>query len=430
MAIFASTTTSGYSDPLKALSIKALEQRQKDMQAQIAAAQQGGITPDNTQTPIQGFGHLANIIGDSVRQNRADAAVAAQKQALAGLIAKHTAGADWSPQELGPIGVADPDLRNKLMEQAYEARQKKEQYAHDDTYQQAGFTHADTAQKGLFTHQDTTAAAEVQARKDAAAELARTQAQAKVDEENRLLARPTDAPVAQMKRALERGEVSKDEFDAWMKKNTGPSAAEQEHVIKHQDESVSAQSTLGTLDEALALLNSPKGIHTGNFAGKTQTIGENVPTFMQGSRLLPDEETTNNTRRFNKIMGAEALSLLTQMKGASSDKDVQINFNIANDPNETKDNKIKAIQVLKTKLAAHLAVQNAAIKGAGGDVPKLGGAEAATATTPAPAAAATPAADPLAEAQAAIDKGAPLDAVSAIFAKKGGDPSKLKPKAP
>ena len=39
MAIFASTTTSGYSDPLKAMSIKAMEQRLKDQQAQMAAQQ-------------------------------------------------------------------------------------------------------------------------------------------------------------------------------------------------------------------------------------------------------------------------------------------------------------------------------------------------------------------------------------------------------
>jgi hypothetical protein len=141
--------------------------------------------------------------------------------------------------------------------------------------------------------------------------------------------------------------------------------------------------------------------------------------------MLPDPETTKNTQRYNQIMGAEALSLLTQMKGASSDKDVQINFKIANDPNASVDAKRTAIGVLKAKLAAHLAAYNAGITEADGKVPKLGGAPAAAAK---PAAAA--AADPLAEAQAAIDKGAPIDAVSKIFAGKGGDPSKLRPKAP
>ena len=42
MPMFASTTSSGYRDPLQALSIKALEQRQKDLLAQQAAAP--GIT--------------------------------------------------------------------------------------------------------------------------------------------------------------------------------------------------------------------------------------------------------------------------------------------------------------------------------------------------------------------------------------------------
>jgi hypothetical protein len=160
---------------------------------------------------------------------------------------------------------------------------------------------------------------------------------------------------------------------------------------------------LSTLDEAEALLNHPKGIHTGNFAGTTQGIGEHVPKFAQGSQYLPDPETTKNTTRYNQIMGAEALNLLTQMKGASSDKDVQINFKIANDPNAPIEAKRAALGVLKTKLAAHLAVSNAGITEAGGTVPKLGGGAAA------------------APAAAAAVKGGPGTIVPAAAAATGGD---------
>ena len=113
MAIFASTTTSGYSDPMKALSIKALEQRQKDMLAQMAA--QPGITPENTQTPIQGFGHLANQLGDQFRQGRVEAATAARRQELAGVMA----GVDWdkgpTPQQIAQINSADPELAKQAL---------------------------------------------------------------------------------------------------------------------------------------------------------------------------------------------------------------------------------------------------------------------------------------------------------------------------
>ena len=110
MPIFASTTTSGYSDPLKAQSIKALEQRYKDMLAQQAP----GITPENTQTPIQGFGHLANQLGDSFQQQRTLQAAADQRNALAATMA----GIDW---EKGPTSQqiaglnADPELMKQVL---------------------------------------------------------------------------------------------------------------------------------------------------------------------------------------------------------------------------------------------------------------------------------------------------------------------------
>ena len=236
--------------------------------------------------------------------------------------------------------------------------------------------------------------------------------------------RPTDEDFVKLKRAKERGEINQEEFDARAKKLTQPGVPEQKLILDLQGKSIDAQSSLSTLDDALALIDHPKSIHAGNYAGGTQTIGEHTPKFLQGNSLLPDPETTKNTTRYNQILGAEALTLLTQMKGASSDKDVQINFKIANDPDAPVEAKKAAIQVLKTRLAAHLAANNAGITEAGGTVPKLGGGAPAAAVKPAAAA------DPLAEAQAAIDKGAPIDAVSKIFAGKGGDPSKLRPKAP
>src|SRR6187551_1771148 len=80
MAIFASTTTSGYSDPLRALSIKALEQRLKDQQAQQAAQQ-----PDAAMmaTIPGGIGHVVNQLADNMKQGRTDAALMANREALA-----------------------------------------------------------------------------------------------------------------------------------------------------------------------------------------------------------------------------------------------------------------------------------------------------------------------------------------------------------
>jgi len=337
MAIFASTTTSNYSDPLKAQSIKALEARYKDMLAQ--QAQQPGITPENTQTPIQGFGHLANQFADSVRANRVDQAAAAQRD----MLAKSMAGLDYGnpdPQRMAQIAVAAPDIY-KDVAAAIEARR---------------------SQQAQFTHQDATAK-----------EAARVAQEAADAAENRIQSRPTDLPVVQADRALKRGEIDQATRDAIVKKATSAPASEQKYITGMQEQSIAGQSLIASLDEALALTNHPKGIHAGAGAGWTQGIGENTPKFLQGvtSAAGIDPETMSNTQRFNQIMGAQALDLLNQMKGASSDRDVQVNFKIVNDPNATIDNKRKAIEALKIKLAGLLQVHHNAITEAGGKVPTL-----------------------------------------------------------
>ena len=337
MAIFASTTTSNYSDPLKAQSIKALEARYKDMLAQ--QAQQPGITPENTQTPIQGFGHLANQFADSVRANRVDQAAAAQRD----MLAKSMAGLDYGnpdPQRMAQIAVAAPDIY-KDVAAAIEARR---------------------SQQAQFTHQNATAK-----------EAARVAQEAADAAENRIQARPTDLPVVQADRALKRGEIDQATRDAIVKKATSAPASEQKYITGMQEQSIAGQSLIASLDEALALTNHPKGIHAGAGAGWTQGIGENTPKFLQGvtSAAGLDPETTSNTQRYNQIMGAQALDLLNQMKGASSDRDVQVNFKIVNDPNATIDNKRKAIEALKIKLAGLLQVHHNAITEAGGKVPTL-----------------------------------------------------------
>jgi len=337
MAIFASTTTSNYSDPLKAQSIKALEQRLKDQQAQMAA--QPGITPENTQTPIQGFGHVANALADSFQQRRSENAVAAQRD----MLAKSMAGLDYGnpdPQRMAQIAVAAPDIY-KDVAAAIEARR---------------------SQQAQFTHQNATAK-----------EAARVAQEAADAAENRIQARPTDLPVVQADRALKRGEIDQATRDAIVKKATSAPASEQKYITGMQEQSIAGQSLIASLDEALALTNHPKGIHAGAGAGWTQGIGENTPKFLQGvtSAAGIDPETMSNTQRFNQIMGAQALDLLNQMKGASSDRDVQVNFKIVNDPNATIDNKRKAIEALKIKLAGLLQVHHNAITEAGGKVPTL-----------------------------------------------------------
>ena len=345
MAIFASTTTSGYSDPLKALSIKALEQRQRDMQTQQAQQAAQMFSPENTQTPIQGFGQLANVIGDRFQQNRADAALGANRDALAKIRAGIDPEKGATPQQIAEVGRYDADAAKEMAQQVAEIRR-----------QNAGFAHADKTQAEQF----------------------RLQQEAKKADEQRALERPTDLEIVKLDRAKQRGEIDQPTYDMMRKKLTQGSAAEQKFITDQKIESVNNQSALASLDTALALIDHPDSILAGRNADWKTTAADRLPERLTGI----NEKTRENTQQYNQIMGGQALQLLTQMKGASSDKDVAINFKIANDPNATPDNKKAAIAILKQKLAGYLAVHNEALKGAGGDVPTLPGAGGGAAADP------------------------------------------------
>jgi hypothetical protein len=119
MAIFASTTTSGYSDPLKALSIKALEQRLKDQQAQMAAQQ-----PDAAMmaTIPGGIGHVLGKVADRMDQGRNEQMAAEGRNELAATIAQGPKGADgqWAPEQLAVMSRRDPEFMSKLVGQQHE----------------------------------------------------------------------------------------------------------------------------------------------------------------------------------------------------------------------------------------------------------------------------------------------------------------------
>jgi len=362
MPVFASTTTSGYSDPLKAYSIKALEQRQRDM-LQQQTQQPQMFTPENTQTPLQGLAQVANVGVDAMRQRRTDDAVAAQKAELSQLIAGTPAGQDPSPQTQARMAVLAPDIYKGIQE-AMIARRAQE----------AGFTHADAAAEKLFQRQQ----------------------QEKIDAENRLQARPTDEPLVTLRRAFDRKEISQEEYDARKKQLTGPKVNEQKYITGLQEQSVAGQSLLSSLDEAMALTKHPKGIHAGGGAGFVQGIGEMVPTRLQGisSAAGLDPETVSNTQRFNQIMGEQALELLNKMKGASSDRDVKINFDIVNSPSATLENKQKALVKLRDRIATLLQTHNEAITEANGKIPTLATGSGGAATS-APTATGGGGADPM-----------------------------------
>ena len=387
MAEFVSTTLPTYSDPLRAQSIKALEQRHKEMLAQSAAA--GAITPENTQTPIQGFGHLANQLGDSFQRARVDQAAAAQRQ----MLAQTMAGMDPNnpkPHEIAAINSADPEMARQMMTQLAEYRRAQlsadtQKYGYDSSARSAAEGHdvtrqgnrmqADTASAGQ-ANQAAMETARLEAAEKAAAELARTHEAQKAADEKRLQERPTDLDVVKADLALKRGEIDQATRDAIVQKATGPSAAEQKAGNELQNTHLDTQSALADLKEARDLLG-PKGegIRSGTGAGWAQTGAK-----LAGDRLgLTDPTLTKTTERYNQLMSAEAITAMAaKLKGATTDFELKAFVALMNDTDADPKTKIQALDKMIAKAEAHAGLQQEQLKRAKLAVP---GGGAATVTT-------------------------------------------------
>lgn len=107
----------GYRDPLKALSVKALEARQK---AAADAAAQATQLQQPIADPWQGASHIAGVLAGGLNEARADAAAADARNRLAEI----KAGIDWTKgptaEQIGELSTLDSELADKLGMKAYE----------------------------------------------------------------------------------------------------------------------------------------------------------------------------------------------------------------------------------------------------------------------------------------------------------------------
>jgi hypothetical protein len=393
MAIFFPSSTPGYSDALKAMSIKALEQRQKDLLAQQAAQQSDAAT---MATIPGGIGHVLGIVGDQMREGRNLQAIADQKQQLATIMAKHAAGADWSGTELGQIGMADPGLRDELLKQAYEARQKSAQYAHEDTAQtskqtfEGGQKEADRAltasgqkqqaelareqmgvtkeegaatrqtQMDLATQSQKANAEAAQAERDfkgAQAALDRANqdgtaqqkidAQAALQEKQQVFELKKQAADQAFKASQPQstvGQVGADVKSGIISPEVGAAAQQQMTAIPPAQ--VKAQTDAATtyrdhsqsLDKLLTardLLNHPDGINVGPWAGvKTgTTLGAADIPLVGGMVSDAAKAKAQRTNDFNSIVNEKAIKeMSTTLKGQSTDFEMQKFIDVMNNP--------------------------------------------------------------------------------------------------
>lgn len=358
MAIFASTTTSGYSDPLKAYSIKALEKRYADMMAQ--QARQDAPTIAN---PVQGFGYLANTLADTMAANRAERAVAAGREELAQAMKGYNPETGLTPELAAIAARRDPDLLAKLMEtmearrtqQAQFAQQDKSQQAQfgqQDKSQQAGFAHQDQYQQAQFGQQDKTAATLAETNRKAAEAEAGVKQSAASDlaakETAQQEARARDAMIMQQQKAeddLKRERVAAEEkakLDATDPKKVEARGASETNYRK-------ALSHVQGLDKAIKILtDNPEGeaIYTGVMQGVAPGAS-GIP----GVNMFVDKAKAARTAEYNAIVGGDAIKEMSStLTGATTNFELQKFEQMRNNPNFT--DKQRAEQLQRVKEAA------------------------------------------------------------------------------
>jgi len=366
MANFASTTL-GNSDALKALNIKALEKRLADQQMQQAQAQ-----PDMASmgTIPGGIGHVLGVAAEGFKEMQAASALKANKEELAQAIARTAKnGGVATPEDQAIIVRVAPeiykDYQAKELAQwttnkTEEGLNKRNEVTSDTTrfgYNKSAETQLETNRLTNTTSKGNTEAQieatrvleekKVEAAKAAALEKARVDAQAKVDEEYRQRERPS-SDAAKIMEDVRQGRITAEQGDALIRKLTQNSPGDEKLLISEREKAVGYQSELKQLDRAFDIINSPKGIHSGNalITPAKTAFGSVIPQSIGG----PDDETQANTMEFNRIMKSQGLQNLMQMKGASSDRDVTLNLEIANNPAEPLARRKEALNIARNKL--------------------------------------------------------------------------------
>jgi hypothetical protein len=320
MAIFTSATL-GSSDPSRAMSIKALEARAQA----LAAAQAKQEMPTSLPSPWQGAALVANQAVDAFTARQADRAAAQRRSDLAGYMAQ--AGDNPTPQQLGQITAADSDVGKTYMQEIASRR---------------------------------AAAAQVAAAKEAAATKAASDEAAAAAQEGRLAARPK-SPLGMVTADIGR-KPTEEEAQAEIKKMTQGSPSDQAAMGAARDENVNLQTTAAKLAEADQLLTD--GIYHGVQAGNKAAYGQAVPDVLHGVTGI-DDATTARSKRYNQIMSSEVVAQLKAIKGPASNKDMEWALSTVNDASAPKENKQRAMTILRAQMDAHLRSSEQTLKGMG-----------------------------------------------------------------
>jgi len=134
----------GYRDPAKTMTIKALQERQKA--AADAAARATAIPEGPMSSPFQGLAHMTGILSGQMQENRAAASEADARQQLARIKAQINPETGATQQQIADMSVLDPDFADKEYARAMaeraaiRSREDEQSFRTDERVAGQGFT--------------------------------------------------------------------------------------------------------------------------------------------------------------------------------------------------------------------------------------------------------------------------------------------------
>jgi hypothetical protein len=114
---------SGYRDPLKAMTLKALEARAKA----AAEASSTAMQPQQITSPWQGAAGMLDVVGARMNENRVNAAEVSGRQELANTMAGINMDTGPDMATIARVATRDPELAQHLYDQAMERKAKQEE---------------------------------------------------------------------------------------------------------------------------------------------------------------------------------------------------------------------------------------------------------------------------------------------------------------
>ncbi len=358
-AIFQANT--GYRDPAKTLTIKALEARMKAAQDAAASATQ---MTQPIASPWQGAAYLGNILAGQVQQSRAENAdIAARDQ-----LAKIKAGIDTrngaTPEQIADWTRLDPEGAGKYQQDQTDFQQQLQKLGAEQA-----FTHSENVGNQSFEMQkqddaqkaaaDAAAVAAGRAttenirQEGVTAEQDRIKHQQEIDD----IGQKTEARKAEWLRLHPGDDMSSPEAQNYILRDAGPpidpfnTRQSAKDVSGMKEQAGLYDSTLDNLSHAEELLPN---VQTGTFnLGELNTamsLGEGPGKEYLHARGWTDAQI-DATMTFNRILGQEAVNRMsTTLKGQTSNAEMAHFTAIINDPRATIQQRADAIKGLKSAI--------------------------------------------------------------------------------